>query len=86
MENMFRPTLSWRRYIHVIDLILMTLLQVNKVLSTEYGEELNATDWVRLAGLGSRLGADLLLTESLGTVLRWEEMINVSTQNTLYFQ
>ena len=44
--------------------------QINQVLNSNFGEELNSSDWRRLGELGSRLGADLAITESVALVLR----------------
>ena len=44
---------------------------MNQVLVSNFGDELTYTDWARLGSLSSRLGRDLVVTESVSKILRW---------------
>ena len=42
---------------------------------SNFGDNLTSTDWVRLGQVGGRLGRDLVVTESVGKILRWRAEI-----------
>ena len=55
---------------------------------SNFGDNLTSTDWVRLGQVGGRLGRDLVVTESVGKILRWRAEIflpGISVDN-LYIQ